>query len=110
MPDVYPAGPQQERDLPAGHEFVEGRTHHAVTVYGTEDCGDTVRTRELLDRLGVAYNYYDVDLDPAIYRTMTALEDGNERTPVVRMDDGAVLVEPTDTALVDALRASGRLR
>lgn len=104
---TLPAAPRGE--LPVGHELVEGTPHHAVTIYGADWCEDTVRVRALLERLGIEYNYYNVDLDPGIRRTMEALEGGaSDRVPVVRMDD-RVLVEPTDDALTTALQETGRI-
>jgi glutaredoxin len=87
--------------------------HHAVTVYGTDHCHDTSRTRALLDSLQVEYNYYNIDLDPAMARTAYALENGAQKIPVVKLGDGAsgdVLVEPTDDVLEAALHRTGHLR
>lgn len=100
--------------LPIGHELVEGELHHAITVYGTGWCKDTVRARALLDRLGVEYNYYDMDLDPAMAKTAYALQGGGQKRPVLDFHeegDGAprILVEPSDDELTDALRQTGRI-
>ncbi|MDQ3439893.1 MAG: hypothetical protein M3478_06035 [Planctomycetota bacterium] len=35
-----------------------------VKVYGAGWCEDTQKTREYLDRIGVNYEYLDVDADP----------------------------------------------
>ncbi len=98
-----------EASLPFGHELTEGATHHALTVYGTELCGDSNRARALLDSLGVAYNYYDVERDESMARTSSALQDGGEKTPVIDFHDGTVLVEPSSDELRGALQQSGRL-
>ena len=98
-----------DNPLPIGHELTEGRALHAVTVYGTASCEDSTRSRALLDREGIEYNYYDVELDAAMARTAWSLQNGGQKTPVVDLGEGLVLVEPSDEALLSALRQSGRL-
>lgn len=98
-----------ENSLPIGHELTEGTTHHALTVYGTDWCGDSNRARRLLDSLNVAYNYYDIEKDPALARTAAALQNGGRKTPVIDFHDGTVLVEPSNDELTNALQESDRL-
>ncbi len=96
--------------LPIGHELVEGEVHHAVVVYGNATCPDTLRARAVLENLGIEYNFYNIDLDPAMARTAAALrgEGKGEKIPVVNFGEGIVLVEPTDTEIENALTKSGR--
>ncbi|MES2460767.1 MAG: glutaredoxin family protein [Armatimonadota bacterium] len=103
---------QNNDSLPIGHELVEGEARHAVVVYGNATCPDTTRARAVLENLGVEYNFYNIDLDPAIARTAAALrgEGKGEKIPVVDFGRGLVLVEPTDNELENALAESGRLR
>ena len=42
------ANMSENTPLPIGHELTEGKVHHALTVYGTPTCEDTVRARALL--------------------------------------------------------------
>ena len=98
-----------DNPLPIGHELTEGTVHHALTVYGSETCGDTRRARALLDSLDIEYNYYDVDKDPSMARTMSALQNGGQKMPAIDFHDGMVLVEPTNDALVEALQKTDRL-
>lgn len=95
--------------LPIGHELIEGEAHHAITVYGAAWCEDTERSRALLDRLNIQYNYYDVDKDAAMKRTAMDLQNGGEKTPVVDFHDGTVLVEPDDAMLMALLERKQRL-
>lgn len=99
-------------NLPIGHELVEGEAHHAVVVYGNATCPDTTRSRALLETLDIEYNFYNVDLDPAMAKTADALrgEGKGAKIPVIDLGKGLVLVEPTDNELEEALQASGRLR
>jgi len=108
MPAFRPATDR----LPIGHELVEGHVHRAITVYGNDWCHDTTRARALLDRFSIEYNYYDMDLDPAMAKTAYALQGGGQKRPVLDFHeegDARILVEPSDDALLEALRQTGRL-
>jgi len=95
--------------LPIGHELTGHPTPHAITVYGTATCPDTNRSRALLDALHLEYNFYNTDLDPAMARTASALQNGGQKVPVVDLHNGTVLVEPTDEELTEALHKAERL-
>jgi len=95
--------------LPVGHELTGHPTPHAITVYGTATCPDTLRSRALLDALRLEYNFYNTDLDPAMARTAAALQNGGTKVPVVDLHNGTVLVEPSDEELTEALHKAERL-
>ena len=95
-------------NLPIGHELTEGTIHPALTVYGSQTCEDTLASIALLDDLDIQYNYYDIDRDPAMLRTSSALENGGKKTPVIDFGDGTVLVAPTSNELTGALERTGR--
>jgi glutaredoxin len=77
-----------------------------VEVYGADWCGDTQRTRRHLDRLGVAYQYINVELDKQASEWVKQQNDGKERKPTVKIGK-QVLAEPSDQALEQALRQEG---
>ena len=104
-----PAADPNETRLPIGHELTGHPVHHALTVYGSDTCEDTARSRALLDALGIEYNYYDVDKDAALARTASALQGGGAKTPTIDLGEGVVLVEPSDDDLRIALHRQGRL-
>jgi mycoredoxin len=95
--------------LPVGHELTGHPTPHAITVYGTATCPDTLRSRDLLDALHLEYNFYNTDLDPAMARTAAALQNGGTKVPVVDLHNGTVLIEPSDEELTEALHKAERL-
>ena len=81
-----------------------------ITVYGADWCGDTRRSRALLDRLGLAYADVDVDAHPAANAWAAAQNGGQRRIPVVVLGTGGpALIEPSDEALLAALQRSGYL-
>ncbi|CAH0235534.1 glutaredoxin domain-containing protein [Microbacterium sp. Bi128] len=69
-----------------------------VTVYGRQDCADTLRTRALLQDADVPYVFVDVEASASDAARAAALG-GSSKVPVVVLPGGAVLVEPPDTAL-----------
>jgi mycoredoxin len=74
-------------------------------VFGADWCEDTQRALRLLRRLSVAHDYLNVDEDrDALHRAVT-LNAGVRRTPVIELA-GAVVVEPSNEALLDALVAA----
>lgn len=77
-----------------------------VKVYGAEGCEDTRHTREYLDRLGVQYQYIDIEQDESAAAWVRERNGGKERKPVVDIA-GQVLTVPTDHELTSALRERG---
>ena len=79
-----------------------------VEVYGADWCGDTQRTRRHLDRLGVAYEYINVERDPQASAWVKQQNGGNERKRTVKIGV-QVLAEPSNQELEQALRQEGLL-
>ena len=77
-----------------------------VKVYGTDWCEDTRHTREFLDRLGVKYQYVDIEQDAAAAAWVREQNGGKERKPTVDIA-GQVLTVPSDHELTSALRERG---
>lgn len=84
--------------------------HHAIVVYGASWCGDTTRARQLLSKLDVEFNYYDIDKDEAMKRTAATLQNGSTKIPVVDLGEGTVLIEPSNAELEAALHKTGHLK
>lgn len=80
-----------------------------VTVYGADWCSDCRRSTRLLDRLGVAYSYVDLESDPAQTAEVVRRNDGRRSIPVIVFADDTHLTEPSDPALTAKLREVGLL-
>jgi glutaredoxin len=80
-----------------------------VKVYGADWCGDTKRTLRYLDRLGIAYDYVDVEQDAQASSWVKQQNDGKERKPTVQVG-ARVLSVPSDEELESALRGQGILK
>jgi glutaredoxin len=75
-----------------------------ITVYGADWCEDTQRALRQLRRLGIGYAYLNVDTDPAALQRARDLNHGKRRTPLIRFDDGEMLIEPSNRTLVESVR------
>jgi mycoredoxin len=80
-----------------------------VEVYGADWCVDTQRTCRHLDRLGVAYQYINLEQDQQASEWVKRQNDGKERKPTVKVGE-QVLAEPSNSELDQALRQEGLLR
>lgn len=71
-------------------------------MYGAAWCSDCRRSKALLDRHGVDYDY--VDLEVVVDGADRAMAiSGRTQIPVVVFPDGTHLTEPTDTELAAKL-------
>lgn len=81
-------------------------TTKAVKVYGAGWCGDTKRTLAFLDRVGVAYEYIDVEQDAQASAWVKEHNEGKELKPTVDVN-GQILSVPSERELTQALRELG---
>lgn len=77
-----------------------------VKVYGADWCEDTRRTREYLDRLGVPYDYVNIEEDAKAAEWVRTHNEGKERKPTLDVA-GQILSTPDDHELTAALRERG---
>ena len=74
-----------------------------VEVYGADWCGDTQRNLRQLDRLGVAYDYNDVEQDEQASAWVKQQNSGKERKPTLKIGE-QVLSVPSSQELESTLR------
>jgi len=87
---------------------VDGTVNEGITVYGAGWCGDTRRSRALLDQIGIPYAYVDVDEDESAAAWVAAHNGGRPRLPTIVVGAGGpILAEPSDPELTAALRDAG---
>jgi mycoredoxin len=70
-----------------------------ICVYGTNWCPDTARSRQCLRRLGITYDWYDIDRDREACAFVESVNKGKRSVPTIVLPDGSILVEPTDAEL-----------
>lgn len=69
-----------------------------IQLYGADWCGDCRRSKTLLTRLGVDFDYLQVDQDDTLRDRAIELS-GRQSIPVIELPDGSILVEPSDPEL-----------
>ncbi|HUX04697.1 MAG TPA: glutaredoxin domain-containing protein [Acidimicrobiales bacterium] len=74
-----------------------------LRVLGTSWCSDCTRSKALLDRHQIAYDWIDIETDEDAAREVEARNDGVRVVPTIVLEDGSVLVEPSDEELSAAL-------
>ena len=73
-------------------------TFDRLTMFGAEWCRDCRRSKALLEKLGVDYDYIDLEaVDDGADRAKAI--SGRTNIPVVVFPDGSHQVEPTDADL-----------
>jgi mycoredoxin len=79
-----------------------------VKVYGADWCSLTQDALEFLARLGVEYEYIDIEQDLQAREWVKQQNDGKEKKPTIQIGD-RILSEPSDEELEEVLTASGKL-
>ena len=69
-----------------------------VTMYGAAWCGDCRRSKAVLDRRGIDYDYVDLEVEFDGAARAQAIS-GRTSIPVVVFPDGTHFTEPTDAEL-----------
>lgn len=75
-----------------------------ITMYGAEWCSDCRRSKRLLDELGVAYDYVDLEADVSAADRAKAIS-GRTNIPVIVFPDDSHVVEPSDAELRERVMA-----
>ncbi|MHB1613591.1 MAG: glutaredoxin family protein [Actinomycetes bacterium] len=78
-----------------------------ILVYGAMWCSDCRRSKGLLDRLGVAYSWVDLEAEPDQVAEVTSRNEGRQRIPTIVFGDGSWLSEPSDPQLRARLDSLG---
>jgi mycoredoxin len=76
-----------------------------MTIYSTEWCGYCHRLTRQLDREGVAYDYVDIEQDPAAADFVMSVNGGNQTVPTVVFGDGSALTNPSVAQVLSKLSA-----
>lgn len=76
-----------------------------ITMYSGSGCGDCVRSKRLLDSLGVKYSLIDIGADRSAADKVREINGGYQSIPVIVFLDGSHLTEPSDKSLKEKLEA-----
>ena len=75
-----------------------------IDFYTTDWCGDCVRSKALLNKLNVAFNEINVDLNEDANEFIKTLQVNQRRIPTIVFEDKSFLVEPSDVELENKLK------
>ncbi|MFT3944679.1 MAG: glutaredoxin domain-containing protein [Ancrocorticia sp.] len=81
-------------------------TTATIDFYSALWCRDCRRSKKLLDNLGVAYTYHDLETEEGAPQRAQEIS-GQMRIPVVHFSDGTFQVEPSDAELREKIIALG---
>lgn len=73
-----------------------------ITVYGTDTCKDTNRTRRHLDEMGATYRYVNIESDPEAERKVREWNEGKRATPIVVFGDESDRLSVPSDSMLDA--------
>src|SRR5688500_14262728 len=77
-------------------------TAMTVTIYGTDECKDTLASRVHLDSRGMTYRYVNIDTDEEARQRVEEWNAGAQRTPTIVVQDDVykrILSVPTNEEL-----------
>ncbi|MFC4244053.1 glutaredoxin family protein [Gryllotalpicola reticulitermitis] len=77
-----------------------------ITMFGAAWCGDCRRSKALLDKLSIDYDYIDVEAEIDGAPRAEAIS-GRKNIPVIVFPDATHFVEPTDAELEAKLHEVG---
>lgn len=77
-----------------------------VKVYGADWCSLTTNTRAHLDKIGVPYQYIDIDNDRESAKWVADHNNGKEKKPTLDIA-GEVLSVPSNNEVDQVLKAKG---
>ena len=70
-----------------------------IIVYGTNWCGDCLRTRRVLEKREIEYEWINIDRDKQAEQFVLEHNKGIRSVPTIVFPDGSILVEPSDVEL-----------
>ena len=74
-----------------------------IEIYGTRWCGDCSRSKRLMDKYSVTYNWTDIDEHPEFQDLVKSINNGRNVVPTIVFPDGSSLSEPSDSDLMKKL-------
>jgi len=74
-----------------------------IIVYGTNWCGDCIRTRIFLKHHAIPYTWVNIDQDKQAEQFVIQTNHGNRSVPTIVLNSGTILVEPSNHELAKKL-------
>lgn len=77
-----------------------------IVIYGTNWCGDCLRTRYFLDKQHIPYTFINIDHDKQAEQFVIQTNRGMRSVPTIVFEDDSILVEPSTSDLARKLGIS----
>lgn len=74
-----------------------------IIVYGTNWCGDCIRSKRFLEEKGIDFIFVNIDKDKEAERFVIETNHGMRIVPTICFEDGSLLVEPSNGELAEKL-------
>jgi mycoredoxin len=71
-----------------------------IVLYGTTWCYETFRSRKILDKYKIPYQWIDIDSNGEGRKFVEQTNHGMRSVPTIVFPDGSILVEPSDDELM----------
>lgn len=84
--------------------------NHKIIFYGANWCPDCRMSKELLDSMGIKYEYIDLEKNPEAAKKVIEINKGFQSIPTIVFPDSHVLVEPSNDELkkeIEELKEKG---
>ena len=75
----------------------------SVIVYATRWCPDCFRAKMILNKLGIPYQWIDINRDPQAKELVAKINNGYHSVPTILFNDGTILSEPTNQELINKI-------
>ena len=75
-----------------------------IKVYGTKTCDDCIRTKKLFADYNVPYEFIDIAISEEATKFVEDANKGAFQTPVLVLENGEILIEPSNQVLIEKLR------
>ena len=76
-----------------------------ILVYGTKWCPDCTRAKGIFNKLGIAFEWFDTDVDKDARAFVMEKNNGFCSVPTIIFPDGTYLVEPPSSVLESKLKS-----
>lgn len=76
-----------------------------IKFYGTKWCPTSRRAKKMLEEKGIAFEWINIDEDPAGREFVMEVNNGYRSVPTIVFPDGDILVEPSSNELAKKLES-----
>jgi mycoredoxin len=76
-----------------------------IIMYGTPWCGDSIRSKKVLDENEIEYEWINIDKNKDAEKRVKEINNGYRSVPTIIFPDQSILVEPDKQTLTEKLKS-----